>query len=292
MAEFGIDRFATVEGYRIHYVELGEGHPLVLVPPSFATYRNWKKVAPAMAEHFRVLAVDYLGTGQSDKPKQGFLYSPQEQADIIAGLLDVLSIEWAHLMGVSYGGTIVLSFAGRHPERTGKVVSIEGYASLEKGLPEGWGPRKTWLMSAPIVGDLICLVVRTGLWNETFAREFSGAWWEDMTDEERQEWRDYIAGEVRYANRCWVKIRHAVFLMGDAELRSDVRRIRTPVLLLIGGRSGHREHIQPTLEFLRHEVPTARIVEVPDGIHDLEWQKPELVVREALDFLKEPTTPH
>jgi pimeloyl-ACP methyl ester carboxylesterase len=78
MAEFGVDRFATVRGYRIHYVELGKGHPLVLVPPSFATYRNCKKVAHKMAEHFRVPAVDYLGTGQSDKPKRGFLYSPME----------------------------------------------------------------------------------------------------------------------------------------------------------------------------------------------------------------------
>ena len=285
MAEFGVDRFATVEGYRLHYVELGEGHPLVLVPPSFATYRNWEKVAPAMAEHFRVLVVDYLGTGRSDKPKRGFLYSPREQADVIAGLLDVLDIERAHLMGVSYGGTIVLAFAGRHPERTGRVVSIEGYASLEKGLPGGWGPRKTRLMSAPIIGDLICLAVRTGLWNETFARQFAGAWWETQSAEERREWREYVAGEVRHANRCWVMIRRAVFKMGDAELRSDVRRIRAPVLLLTGGRSGHREHIKPTLEFLRKEVPTARIVEIPDGIHDLEWQKPGLVVRLALDSL-------
>ena len=285
MAEFGVDRFATVGGYRVHYVELGEGHPLVLVPPSFATYRNWKKVAPRMAEHFRVLAVDYLGTGDSDKPKRGFLYSPGEQADIIAGLLEALGIKRAHLMGVSYGGTIVLSFAGRHPERTGKVVSIEGYATLEKGLPGGWGPRKTLLLSLPVIGDFLCLLVRTGLWNESFARQFAGAWWEEMSDEERREWREYVAGEVRYANRCWVMIRHSIFVAGDAELRSDAGRIQAPVLLLTGGRSGHREHIRPTLEFLRREVPTARIVEVPDGIHDLEWQKPELVAELALDFL-------
>jgi len=106
-----------------------------------------------------------------------------------------------------------------------------------------------------------------------------------MSDEERREWREYVAGEVRYANRCWVAIRHSIFVLGDAELRSDAGRIQAPVLLLTGGRSGHREHIRPTLEFLRREVPTARIVEVPDGIHDLEWQKPELVVRLAREFL-------
>jgi pimeloyl-ACP methyl ester carboxylesterase len=188
-------------------------------------------------------------------------------------------------MGDSYGGTFVLSFAGRHPERTGKVVSIEGYASLEKGLPGGWGRRRSWLLSLPVIGDLFCLPVRTGLWNESFARQFAGAWWEEMTEEERREWREYVAGEVRYANRCWVVIRHGIFVVGDAELRSDVMRILAPLLFLTGGRSSHQEHIKPTLEFLRWEVPTARIVEVPDVIHDLEWQKRGLVAELALDFL-------
>ncbi|RLC62502.1 MAG: alpha/beta hydrolase, partial [Chloroflexota bacterium] len=126
-AQFGTDHYATVKGYRIHYVETGEGHPLLLIPPSFATYRNWQRVAPGLAQHFRVLAVDYVGTGESDKPARGFGYSPQEQSDVIAGLLNVLGIEQTHLMGVSYGGTIVLDFAGRHPQRTGKVLAIEGF---------------------------------------------------------------------------------------------------------------------------------------------------------------------
>lgn len=100
-ARFGTDRYVMVGGYRIHYMEVGQGHPLVLIPPSFATYRNWQRVAPGLAEYFRVLALDYLGTGESDKPAQGFNYTPQEQSNIIAGLLDELGIERTHLMGLS-----------------------------------------------------------------------------------------------------------------------------------------------------------------------------------------------
>ncbi len=285
--QFGIDHYATVKGYRIHYVEAGEGHPLLLIPPSFATYRNWQRVAPGLAQHFRVLAVDYVGTGESDKPARGFGYSPQEQSDVIAGLLNVLGIEQTHLMGVSYGGTIVLDFAGRHPQRTGKVLAIEGFISVEKGLP-GWSRLQSWMVSTPIVGDLFFAVVRSGVWNTKFAQGIAGPWWDEMTEEERKAWLDYVASEVRHANRHgWGGIKRSLFSATDVDLRADARRIRAPVLLLTGGRSAYREHIKPTLDFLRAEVPSARIVEIPDGIHDMEWQKPQEVLQLALDFFGE-----
>ena len=285
--QFGIDHYATVKGYRIHYVEAGEGHPLLLIPPSFATYRNWQRVAPGLAQHFRVLAVDYVGTGESDKPARGFGYSPQEQSDVIAGLLNVLGIEQTHLMGISYGGTIVLNFAGRHPQRTGKVLAIEGFISVEKGLP-GWSRLQSWMVSTPIVGDLFFAVVRSGVWNTKFAQGIAGPWWDEMTEEERKAWLDYVASEVRHANRHgWGGIQRSLFSATDVDLRADARRIRAPVLLLTGGRSTYREHIKPTLDFLRAEVPSARIVEIPDGIHDMEWQKPQEVLQLALDFFGE-----
>ncbi|MCK4470694.1 MAG: hypothetical protein KAW49_02800 [Anaerolineae bacterium] len=55
---FGTDRYVNAADFRLHYVEVGQGHPLVLVPPSFATYRNWQRVAPDLAAHYRVLALD------------------------------------------------------------------------------------------------------------------------------------------------------------------------------------------------------------------------------------------
>jgi len=134
---FGVDGYVIAKGYRLHYVEVGEGDSLVLIPSSFATCRNRQRLAPSLAKHFRVLALNYVGTGESDKPTKGFGYSPQQQSDVIAGFLDALGIARTHLMGVSYGGTIVLSFAGRHADRTGKVVSIEGYVYAINGDVSG-----------------------------------------------------------------------------------------------------------------------------------------------------------
>jgi len=284
---FGTDHYVTAAGFRLHYVETGAGHPLLLIPPSFATYRNWRQVAPGLAEHYHVLALDYLGTGDSDKPARGFGYTPQEQSDVIAAFLDALSIRRTHLMGVSYGGTIALNFAGRYPERTVKVVAIEGFVSVEKSLP-GWSRLQSWAVSAPLIGDIFLAAVRLGLFNRHFARHIVSPWWEEMSAQKRREWLAYVACEVRYANRPgWGGIKRSLFEHADIDLRPDARRIRAPILLLTGSRSAYRKHIQPTLDFLRAEVPSTRIVEVEGGIHDLEWQKPKEVLRLVLDFLAE-----
>jgi pimeloyl-ACP methyl ester carboxylesterase len=172
----------------------------VLVPPSSATYRNWRRVAPGLARHHCVLALYYIGTVDSDKPLHGFHFSPQEQSNIIAAFMDVLEIERASLVGVSYGGTIVLNFAGRYPDRTRKVVAIEGFISPELGLPN-WNRLRFWTVSAPVIGDLIFAVIRSGLLNRHFAEHTAGSWWDEMGDEERRKWFEYVASEVRYANR-------------------------------------------------------------------------------------------
>ena len=59
---------------RLHYVEAGAGEPILLIPGAFTTYRAWNRVLAGLSLHARVLAVDYVGVGDSDKPETGFDY--------------------------------------------------------------------------------------------------------------------------------------------------------------------------------------------------------------------------
>ena len=83
-AKFGVDKFILVQTYKIHYVEAGAGEPVILIPGSYSTYRVWNRLMPLLAGDFRLLALDYVGVGDSDKPTKGFDYTIQEQTDIIA----------------------------------------------------------------------------------------------------------------------------------------------------------------------------------------------------------------
>jgi pimeloyl-ACP methyl ester carboxylesterase len=60
------DRYADVNGTRLHYVIGGEGEPLVLMDGFPRTWHGLHKIMTPLAEHFRVIAVDYGGQGESD----------------------------------------------------------------------------------------------------------------------------------------------------------------------------------------------------------------------------------
>jgi pimeloyl-ACP methyl ester carboxylesterase len=125
-ARYGSDKFILVGKYKIHYVEAGQGEPVILIPGSFGTYRAWNRLMPLLGKEYRLLALDYLSVGDSDKTGKGFEYTIQEQTDLIAAMVRQLEMPGVDLIGGSYSGAIVFDFAARYPDLIGKMVSIEG----------------------------------------------------------------------------------------------------------------------------------------------------------------------
>src|SRR5512139_2449778 len=90
--QYGVDKFVVVQGYNIHYVEVGEGDPIILIPGAYSTYRHWNRIIPYLSKHYKLLCIDYLGVGDSDKPRSGFGYTIEEQADLIVTMIEALQI--------------------------------------------------------------------------------------------------------------------------------------------------------------------------------------------------------
>ena len=113
-------RFFDSNGVRIHYVDQGEGEPVVLVHGFLASYaENWE--APGIMQAlgtagYRVIALDCRGHGQSGKPQDPGQYGLEMVRDVVR-LLDHLNVERAHVVGYSMGGLITNKFRASHPER-------------------------------------------------------------------------------------------------------------------------------------------------------------------------------
>src|SRR5262249_58377264 len=75
---------------------------------------------PTSANNFRTIAFDNGGVGRSDNPD--IPYSTAMFADATAGVLDTLSIERAHVFGISMGGMIAQEFALRYPQRVKTLI--------------------------------------------------------------------------------------------------------------------------------------------------------------------------
>lgn len=130
------DYFTASDGIRIHYMEQGEGVPVVFVHGYTGSAEgNWfaNGVAREVAKTHRAIAIDCRGHGRSDKPHDPMKYGPQMAEDVVE-LMDHLGIEKAHLHGYSMGGGIVTQILARHPERV--ISATYGGSGVREVDPE------------------------------------------------------------------------------------------------------------------------------------------------------------
>lgn len=125
--------FVNVDGARVHYQEFGDAAkpPVVLIHGYTASVYVWKTVAPMLADAgFRVIAVDLLGFGYSEKPSW-FDYSIQAQARHVSRFMNRLGIGRATIVGSSYGGAVALNLTLDYPETVEKLVLVDAVCNDE-----------------------------------------------------------------------------------------------------------------------------------------------------------------
>jgi len=129
-----IEKFITTYGAKIHYVEAGSGAPVILIHGLADNVAIWDPVIPALAARFRVIALDQIGFGRSDKPLLNYRVSTL--VDFLDVFLTELKIERASLVGNSLGGWVAAAYALAHPERVERLVLSDaaGYAALTKTM--------------------------------------------------------------------------------------------------------------------------------------------------------------
>ncbi len=132
-------RFRSVEtpGARLSIMEAGTGPPILALHGLGATKGSFLPTVVALADRFRVIAVDQPGFGDSDKPI-GAAYDARFFAAAAASLLDALDLERVHLVGNSLGGRVALELALRHPDRVERVGLLAPSLAWRRGRP--WLP--------------------------------------------------------------------------------------------------------------------------------------------------------
>lgn len=227
-----------VNGCRLYYEERGSGTPILGIHGAGSSAVFWEDAAERLAELGRVILYDRRGSNRSERPEPYETTSVREHAEDALALLRALAAEPAVLIGRSYGGTVALDLALRHPE------SAVGVALLEAG-PMGLSPEyDAWFhalramlesVDAPAVG-------------ETVLREVFGAW-----EELPRVWRDVFTanGPALLAE-----------LRGEERLSEDAHLDELSVPALVVTADGSPEPIQRASEALARALPGARAVRV------------------------------
>lgn len=114
----------TVQGYRVAYLDQGDGSPVVLLHGFGGSMWQWEYQQRDLSSRYRLLTPDLLGSGLSDKPD--ISYGPDEMVEYFRGFLDALHIERATLIGNSMGAGLATAFALTYPDRVDRLVLIGG----------------------------------------------------------------------------------------------------------------------------------------------------------------------
>ncbi len=114
-------KFVDVAGWRVAYLDRGSGEPIVLLHGCPFQSFEYSKVIPTLARHYRVIAPDLLGLGDT-VVRLDDDYRLPNQVRMVVGLLDRLGIGRAHFVGHDHGGAIVQLMMNSHAERIGAAV--------------------------------------------------------------------------------------------------------------------------------------------------------------------------
>lgn len=126
-------KFIEIDGIKTYVVEKGRGINVIFINGLASSVYTWRKLFYRISNDFHAYAIDFKGTGFSEKPK--CIYSIKVFTNQILGLMNYYRIDKAVLVGNSLGGEIALDFAFNYPEKVSKLILIDsvGYQK-NKGI--------------------------------------------------------------------------------------------------------------------------------------------------------------
>jgi pimeloyl-ACP methyl ester carboxylesterase len=126
-------KILDLSGGDLEVVERGpkSASPIVLIHCFTCAINWWDAMIPRLARDHRVVAIDLLGHGGSEKPKSGYTIS--NQADLIAEALGKLGVADAEVVGHSLGGAVAVALAQQSPQLVNRVVIVDTPPTHEEG---------------------------------------------------------------------------------------------------------------------------------------------------------------
>ena len=248
--------FVKVDGQTIAYRQAGKGVALVLLHGFLCDSRCWRHQLSHLSDQFRVVAWDAPGAGSSSDPPNTF--TTANYVHCLAGFLDAIGIERAHVLGLSWGGILAQEFYRLHAKRFHSLILADTYAGWRGSLPETiWKERLA-----------TCLQDASGPPEALDAKFVPGL----FTDAAPQHLRDEISAIV--AEFHPVGFRLMSLSSAEVDTRSLLPSLDVATMVLWGN-DDRRSPLQ-VAEQLHAAIPGAELAIVPNAGHLSNMEQPDV----------------
>lgn len=281
------DRYAEVNGVRLHYVEQGKG-PLIVFLHGFPEFwYSWKDLLTDFGRDHHAVALDMRGYNLSARPAPVDAYRVPTIVEDVRALAESLKAPKFVLVGHDWGGVIAWAFAAQHPAMLERLVIINAPhpTVFSRELASNPAQQKASgyfnVFNSPAAEQVLSANNYAGM-----LQAFGSA----LTEEDRKvylaAWNQPggLTGGLNYYRAAQLRSPAA----GEAKPSAlqPLNPITTPTLVIWGEKD--TALLTGNLEGLDEHVKTLSIKRVPEGSHWVVHEKPALVIQYIREFLKSP----
>jgi len=267
-----IGHFLELDGVRVHYLDRGEGTPLVMLHGLGSMIQELRLSGfyDLAAARYRLIIPDRPGYGYSTRPR-GRWWTPREQAALLRSMLARLGVERPIVFGHSFGALVAMAYALEYPAATRSVVLASGYyfPTLRPDLPLMAAP------ALPVLGDLmrhtLSPLISRLLWPVLLRRQFSPApvpgYFQLFPT-----WMALRPSQLRAAAQD-----AAALVPSTARLRSLYRALEVPAVIVAGAQDRYVHTTRHSIELARL-LPRSELVLSPRAGHMVHHVDPRRVL--------------
>jgi pimeloyl-ACP methyl ester carboxylesterase len=266
--------YVDADGVRLYVEDSGHGNPIIFIHEFAADLRGWEAQLRHFSRGYRCIAFNARGYPPSDVPEDAVLYGWECAADDIAAVMRDLSIERAHLVGLSMGSYAALQFGLRYPDKVGAIVAA--------GVGSGAHPtqRDAWLRETSVLARIFIDHGMAAI-AERMAR---GPARIQLKYKDPGSWQEFVArlrqlsplGLAHTMARCQA-VRPSLY-----DLREKFAEMTIPVLLAVGDKDAT---CLETNLMLKSVLPNAGLWICPNTGHGINLEEPTAFNAQIENFL-------
>ncbi len=261
-------------GSALHVEQRGAGRPVLLLHGFTGSTRTLDDVAEGLRAAARsTIAVDLLGHGESDAPREAAAYAMERCSASLVRVLDAAGAGRADVLGYSMGGRVALGLAVAHPERVRSLVLIGASAGIADPAERAARRSADDALADAIERDGVPRFVERWLAQPLFASQarLGPAFLAAARAQRLRNRAHGLAGSLR-----------GMGTGAQPPLHSALGALAVPMLLVVGAEDAKFRAIAETLARC---APVARVAEISDAGHAAHLENPSAFLAETLRFL-------